>query len=121
MATTKELIEQINQIFRENKMEAFVDFLADEVVWEMHSSSSGHTTLKGKEAIGNMDGGENMPVHMNFEFRTVIIEGNQASVECTSSGTTPNGKSYKGTSCDIYHFKNDKVVKMTSYVIDKVE
>jgi ketosteroid isomerase-like protein len=120
MATTKELIEQINLIFTENKMEEFMEFLSDDIVWEMHSSSSGHTKLEGKDAIMNMDMGDNMPEKMNFQFGTIIIEGDSASVECTSDGETPSGKSYKGTSCDIYHFKNDKIVKMTSYVIDKI-
>jgi len=119
MATTKELIEQINQIFSTNDMSAFLDYLADDVVWEMHSSS-GHTTLNGKEAIGNMDG-SNMPSQMNFQFGTIVIEGNVASVEGTSSGTMADGKQYRGTFCDIYHFKDDKVVKLTSYVINDID
>ena len=121
MATTKELIDQINQIFKENKMEEFINFLSDDIVWEMYSSSSGHTTHRGKDEISKMDGGENMPLQMNFQFGTIIIDGDQAAVECTSSGETPNGKSYSGTSCDIYHFLNDKIVKMTSYVIDNIK
>lgn len=121
MATTKELVEQINHIFKENKMEDFVSFLADDIVWEMHSSSTGHTVLRGVDEISKMDAGDSMPTQLNFEFGTIVIEGDTASVECTSSGTTPDGRVYKGTSCDIYHFKADKIVRMTSYVIDAIE
>ncbi|WP_316798147.1 nuclear transport factor 2 family protein [Pedobacter frigidisoli] len=118
MATTRELISKVNQIFGENRMDEFIDFLSDDIIWEMFSSSTGHTTLRGKEEISNMDGGENMPERMYFQFGTIIIEGDKASVECTSAGIRPDGSQYSGASCDIYHFSNDKIVRMVSYVID---
>ena len=118
MATTRELIDKVNQIFRENKMDEFIAFLSDDIVWEMYSSSTGHTTLRGKDEISNMDGGENMPERMHFEFGTIIIEGEKACVECTSEGKKRDGSQYLGTSCDIYHFSNDKIVRIVSYVID---
>ncbi|UKT66136.1 nuclear transport factor 2 family protein [Pedobacter mucosus] len=121
MATTKELIEKVNQIFKENKMEEFIQILSDDIVWDMHSSSTRHSTLRGKDEISNMDPGENMPARMDFEFGTIIIEGNSACVECTCTGEAPNGKPYHGTSCDIYHFSNDKISRITSYVIDNVK
>lgn len=121
MATTRELVEQINRIFTENKMEEFTDFLSEDIIWDMYTSASGHTRFEGKESIANMEGGEQMPAQMNFKFGTIVIEGDTASVECTSSGTTPDGKSYQGSSCDIYHFKDGKVHRMTSYVIDSIK
>jgi ketosteroid isomerase-like protein len=117
MESTRELIEKINKIFIENDMEAFLGFLSEDVVWEMHSSSSGHNTLNGKEQIANMDMG-NMPEKMNFQYRNIVVEGNKATVDGTTSGTTPDGKPYHGNFCDIYNFKNGKITKLTSYVID---
>lgn len=121
MATTKELITQINKLFIDNDMEGFMDYLADDVVWEMHSSSSGHTTLNGKTAIGNMEPGDNMPQKIDFKFSNIVIEGHIAAVEGTGNGTTPTGKQYSSNFCDVYHFRDDKVFKLTSYVIDKTE
>ncbi|TDQ08111.1 nuclear transport factor 2 family protein [Pedobacter metabolipauper] len=119
METTKQLIEKINKLFIDNDMEKFMDYLADDMVWEMYSSTSGHTTLKGKEEIGSMDAG-NMPEEMNFRFETVIVEGDIAIANGSSTGTTKDGKPYKGNFCDIYQFKDDKIIKMTSYVIESI-
>lgn len=95
-------------------------YVADNMIWEMHSSSSGHTTLTGKEEIANMDAG-NMPEKMNFQFSTIVVEGDTATVAGTSDGITTDGKEYMGTFCDIYHFKDGKIVKMTSYIIDSFQ
>lgn len=119
MATTKELIERINQAFSKNDMDTFMDYLSEDVIWEMHSALSGHNTLNGKEEVANMDG-SNMPEQMDFWYGTILIDGDTASVEGTGKGTMSDGKEYKGSFCDIYHFKNEKVVKITSYVIDSI-
>lgn len=120
MATTRELITKVNKIFEENKMEEFIEFLSDEIIWEMYSSSTGHTTLRGKDEIKNMDIGENTPKRLYFNFGTIIIDGDMASVECTTTGERPNGSHYQGSSCDIYHFSNDKIIRLTSYVVDNI-
>src|SRR5690606_36587474 len=80
MATTKELIEQINRLFTENRMEAFMDYLAEDVVCDMYTASSGHATFNGTAEIYQMDGSD-MPEHTNFRFSTVVIEGDRASVQ----------------------------------------
>ncbi|MCX2575399.1 nuclear transport factor 2 family protein [Pedobacter sandarakinus] len=118
MPTTRELISKINKIFEENKIEEFITLLSDDIVWEMHSSSTGHTTLSGKNEIKNMGAGDKLPKRMFFKFGTIIIDGEKASVECTTSGEMPDGSQYKGFSCDIYHFSDEKVVRIISYVVD---
>ena len=100
MATAKELIERINRLFTENDMEAFMDYLSEDVVWEMHSSSSGHKTLNGKDEVAKMDG-SNMPEKINFRFGTIVTEGDVATVEGTGDGTMSDGRAYKSSFCDI--------------------
>ncbi|ACU04598.1 MULTISPECIES: nuclear transport factor 2 family protein [Pedobacter] len=117
MATTKELIEQINLLFTENRMEAFMDYLADDVVWDMYSSTSGHTTFNGIAEINQMDGSD-MPQHTDFRFSTIVIEGDMASVQGSSKSKKVDGTEYESNFCDVYHFKNDKIIKMSSYIID---
>ena len=119
MEITKHLIEKINKIFSKNDMEAFLALVSDDVVWEMHSSSTGHNMLKGKEEVARMDLSK-MPEKMNFQFRTVIIEGEVAAVDGTNNGITPDGKQFDSNFCDIYNFKDGKVAKLTSYVIDNL-
>lgn len=95
-------------------------YIADDMVWEMYTSTSGHTTLRGIEEIGNMDPG-NMPEKMDFSFDTVVVEGDIAIANGSSTGVTKNGKPYKGNFCDIYQFSGGKIIKMTSYLIDNIE
>jgi len=120
METTKELIAQINLLFTENRMEAFMDYLAEDVVWDMYSASSGHTTFNGIAEISQMDG-SNMPQHTDFHFSTIVIEGDKASVQGSSTSKKKDGTEYESYFCDVYHFKNDKIVKMSSYVIDNAK
>lgn len=120
MATTKELIQQINQLFTENKMESFMDYFAEDVVWDMYSAASGHTTFNGIAEMNQMDT-SNMPQYSNFRFSTIVIEGDTASVQGSSITTKKDGTQYESNFCDIYHFKNDKIVKMSSYVVDNIK
>src|SRR5690606_16372295 len=99
MAATKELIEQINRLFTENRMDAFMDYLAEDVVWEMYTSSSGHTTFNGIEDISQMDGSD-MPEHTNFRFSTIVIEGDRASVQGSSTNRKADGTVYESNFCD---------------------
>jgi len=120
MATTRELIEQINRLFTENRMEAFMDYLAEDVVWDMYTTSSGHTTFNGMAEISQMDGSD-MPEHTNFQFSTIVIEGDLASVQGSSTTKKADGTEYESNFCDIYHFKDDKIVRMSSYVVDNIK
>ncbi|RYF21939.1 MAG: nuclear transport factor 2 family protein [Flavobacteriales bacterium] len=117
MENTKQLIEKINQLFVEGNMESFLDYLAEDVIWEMYTSSTGRSVMNGKKEILGMDG-SGMPEHTGFEFGTIVIEGNVASVQGTSTGKFKDGGEYKGYFCDVYHFQGDKIAKIESYVID---
>ena len=117
MATTKELVEQINRIFTEGRMEDFMDYLAEDVVWDMYTAASGHSTFNGKAELSKMDVGD-MPEHTDFKFTKIIIEDNFASVQGSSTNKKANGEQYESNFCDIYQFEDDKIVKMTSYVVD---
>jgi uncharacterized protein len=116
MKSTKEKIEEINQLFVEGTMERFMDCLSDNVIWEMYTSS-GNMVMNGKSEVEKMDG-SNMPEHTSFEFSTVVVEGDVASVQGKSTGKRRDGTEYVGYFCDVYHFEGDKVAKIVSYVID---
>lgn len=117
MENTRKLVEKINTLFEEGNMESFMDYLADDVVWEMFTSSSGHTTMNGKKEVFDMDN-SGMPEHTGFEFGTIVVEGETASVQGKSTGKLKDGAEYNGHFCDVYHFRNNKIVKIESYVID---
>ncbi|WP_256006099.1 nuclear transport factor 2 family protein [Pedobacter deserti] len=117
MATTRELIEEINALFVNNEMEKFMDYMADDCVWDMYSSSNGHRTFRSKAELAGMED-SSMPTVMNFKFGQITIEGNVAAVEGTADGTKADGSPYQSGFCDVYHFSNDKIVRITSYVVE---
>ncbi len=117
MENIRQLVEKINRLFVEGNMEGFMDYLAENVVWEMYTSSSGHTIINGKKEVFDMDGSD-MPEHTSFEFGTIVIEGDKASVQGQSTGKLQDGTEYKGHFCDVYHFRDNKISKIESYVID---
>lgn len=120
MATTKELIEQINRLFTEGRMEDFMAYMAEDIVWDMYSAGKGHTRFNGLEDLGKMDVND-MPEHTNFRFSTIVIEGDVASVQGSSTNKRKDGTEYQSNFCDIYHFKDDKIIKMSSYVVDSAK
>lgn len=101
----------------DGEMESFMDYLAEDVVWDMYTSSAGHTKMNGKQEVWNMDG-SGMPEKMAFKFGTVVAEGNVASVQGTATGKLKDGGDYHGHFCDVYHFRDGKIEKIQSYVID---
>ncbi|NGM65143.1 nuclear transport factor 2 family protein [Sphingobacterium sp. SGR-19] len=117
MENTRQLVERINALFVEGNMESFMDYLAEDVIWEMFTSSSGHTVLHGKKEVSEMDGSD-MPEHTGFEFGTIVVDGETASVQGKSTGKLKDGTDYHGHFCDVYHFRNNKIAKIESYVID---
>ncbi len=117
MATTKEHIEKINAMFTSGNMENFMDYLAEDATWDFYSSAKGHKSYQSKAEINDM-GSEGEHDHMDFTFTNVVIEGPVASVEGYSNVTKADGAKAKANFCDIYHFRDDKIVKVTSYVIE---
>jgi len=97
-------------------MDVFMDYLSEGVIWEMYTSS-GYTTFNGKAEVSQM-GGNDMPEHTDFRFTTIIIEGELASVQGTSTSKKPDGMEHQSNFCDIYQFRDNKIVKITSYVVD---
>lgn len=116
MASTKEHIEKINTMFTSGNMENFMDYFSDDVTWDLYSSTKGHKHFNSKAEISEMesDGSE----HTGFTFTNIVIEGPVASVEGYSNVTKTDGTQTKANFCDIYHFRDDKIVKMTSYIIE---
>jgi ketosteroid isomerase-like protein len=98
-------------------MEDFMDYLAEDVVWDMYSAAKGHTRFNGTEELSKMDSSD-MPEHSDFRFSTIVIEGDRASVQGSSTTKKKDGTEYESNFCDIYQFKDGKIVKMSSYVVD---
>jgi len=110
----KELIEKINEEFSRNNNEFYLDFLADDIRWNI----IGQSTIIGKSNFlkaMKMEELESFPV---ITIKNIIAEGEYVVVESIGKATTKTGKSYKPAYCDIYRIKNGKIHEMTTYFVD---
>ena len=109
----KQTIEMVNAAFSENKIEDFLSFCAEDVVWTM----VGDKTVEGRDAIRKwMDSMKPMEPP-KFTVNAIIGEGDfgMAYGDMTMKGK--DGKEAPYSYCDVYRFQNGKIIELKSYVI----
>lgn len=110
----KQIIEMVNAAFSENKIENFLSFCAEDVVWTM----VGEKTVEGKDAIRKWMDSMKPAEPPKFTVNAVIGEGDfgMAYGDMTMKGK--DGKEAPYSYCDIYRFQNGKIIELKSYVIN---
>jgi uncharacterized protein len=112
-ARNKEIIEQVNTAFEENKPEVFLDFCTEDVRWEM----AGDELRTGKESIRQFMAsmGDDMePPKINVT--RIISDGDSAA--CYGDMTmVENGAETAYSYCDVYTFSGDKISELRSFVV----
>ncbi len=112
-ARNKEIIEQVNAAFEENKPEVFLDFCTEDVRWEM----AGDELRTGKESIRKFMAsmGDDMePPKINVT--RIISDGDSAA--CYGDMTmVENGAETAYSYCDVYTFSGDKIAELRSFVV----
>ena len=112
MSKNKEIVEKVNASFAEGGAEEFLSFCADDVVWTM----VGNRTTKGKKAIrewlASMD-----TEPPRFTVDNIIGEGDFVTTYGDMTMKDKDGKIVPYAYCDIYRFRNDKIVELSSFVI----
>jgi uncharacterized protein (TIGR02246 family) len=111
-ARSKEIVAKVNAAFAENNMEGFLSFCADDIEWTM----AGDKSVKGKEAIRKWM--ESMDVEPpQFTVDTVIAEGDSVVAHGNMTMKDADGKTVPYAYCDIYRFRDDKIVELIAFVI----
>jgi len=111
-AKTKEIIEKVNASFAEGGVEGFLTHCADDVVWTM----VGDRTTKGKSAIREwLDSMDTEPPR--FTVNHIIGEGDFVTAYGDMTMKDKDGQVVPYAYCDVYRFRNDKIVELTSFVI----
>ena len=112
----KQIVEKINDSFAKGNTEGCLDNCADNVVWRM----IGDKTITGKNAIrefmASMEGTE----PPKFTVDNTIAEGDSV-VSYGDMTMTEKGKTTPYSYCDVYRFKGDKIIELTSYVVKTAE
>lgn len=112
--TTRQIIDAVNASFARNDLEGFLARCADEVEWVM----VGDTTKQGKAAIREWMG-KNMPKEApRVTVNAIVAEGDYGvSYGDMTMKEEENGPDVPYSYCDVYRFRNAKIVLLRSYVI----
>lgn len=113
-ASYTEIIEKVNQAFRDGDAGAFLAFCTEETVWDMGPQGR-HT---GSAALTR--------VVENAEFTLPEITMDEIIVEGDRAAATGHMRmTHKGQGfvvdvdfCDIFHFQDGKIKTLRSYMVD---
>lgn len=110
--TNKEIVEKVNASFAEGAMEGFLSHCADDVVWTI----IGEKTVKGTNAIREWMASMDMEPP-KFTVNNIVAEGDFATAYGDMTMKEKDGKTVPYSYCDIYHFRDGKIVELNSFVI----
>jgi uncharacterized protein len=118
MAPNREIIEKVNDCFIKGDTETFLTLCHDDISWTMF----GYGTWKGKEELRKAMDMPGFVLPPAIKIKNVIVDGDFATVEGTIKMTKKDsGEVSNAVYCDIYQFKNGKIVEFRSYVVDLPE
>ena len=110
-ATNKEIVENVNASFAEGSVEGFLSNCADDVVWTI----VGEKTVKGNNAIREWMASMEMEPP-KFTVNNIIAEGDFVTAYGDMTMKEKDGKTVPYSYCDIYQFRDGKIVELTSFV-----
>ena len=109
----KEIVETYMEGFRHTDHEKILNCLTDDVVWECPGLFS-HT---GKAAYDKEIENPNADGHPQITVTRMIEEGNIVIAEGTVVAKLKNAPPLHVAFCDVFHFTNGKISKLTSYLM----
>ena len=112
--TNKEIVQQVNNAFSENNIEAFLDFCTDDIRWTM----MGKPGIDGKDGLRKSMNNEEWDAP-KLQIGFIISEGDIAACEGTMTMSKKDGtKTVAGSFCDVYQFQEGKITELRFYYID---
>ena len=108
----KEIFKKADAAFAEGSIDGFLSFCADDIVWTI----VGDRTVKGKNAIREWMASMDMEPP-TFTVHNVIAEGDLLTSNGDMTMKDKQGKVVPYSYCDIYKFRDEKIVELTSFVV----
>lgn len=108
----KEIVKKVNAAFADGNTEGFLEFCADDVKWTM----VGEKPVTGKNTIREWMGSMEMEPP-KFTVDNVIAEGDLVAAHGGMTMKNEGGKTVPYAYCDLYRFRNDKIVELTAFVM----
>lgn len=113
MSEQKKIVEKYMDGFRATDHEKILSCLTDDVVWEMPGFylHNGITAFDKEIENPNADG------HPDIKVIRLVEEGNIVVAEGTVKAKMKDGSKLDAVFCDVFHFTNGKISKLTSYLM----
>ena len=113
MSIQKLIVEKYMNGFRSTDHAMILSCLTDEVVWEM----PGFFHHEGKEAYDNEIENPNADGHPEISITRLVEEGDIVIAEGTVKAKLKDGNKIDAVFCDVFHFANGKISKLTTYLM----
>lgn len=111
----KKVVETYMDGFRESNHEKVLTCLTDNVIWDM----PGFFHKQGKAEFDSEIENENFTGSPVISITRMIEEDNIVVVEGEVQGKMKNGGLLDAVFCDVFHFENDKIKQLTTYLMNK--
>lgn len=113
MTGQKQIVERYMDGFRATDHKKILSCLTDDVVWEL----PGFYLHNGIEAFDKEIANPNAEGHPDIIVTRLVEEGNIVVAEGTVKAKMKDGSKLDAVFCDVFHFTNDKISKLTSYLM----
>jgi uncharacterized protein len=107
-----QLFIKISEEFAKGNLEFAGVYLADDVRWNI----LGENTIIGKAEVlevSKMLQLESFPI---ITIKNIVADGDFVVIESTGKATTKNGEPYNQFYCDIFKFREEKLIEVTTYL-----
>jgi len=113
MGEQKQIVEKYMDGFRASDHEKILSCLTDDVIWEM----PGFYLHRGKAAFDQEIEHPNADGHPDITITRLVEEGNIVIAEGAVKAKMQDGSKIDAVFCDVFHFTNGKINKLTSYLM----
>lgn len=119
MKVTVDTLKQLLDAFNRHDLDAIMEFFADDCSFDMPRGPD----YRGQRYVGKAQVREGLgsrfkgipDVHYGEEVHWISAEGNKGVSEWTLTGTTTAGVSVKVRGCDLWEFRDGKIVRKDAY------
>ena len=115
MTPNKQTVNEYMAAFRVSDHARILACLTDDIVWEM----PGIYQHVGKEAFDKEIENENFIGSPTIQIIKLIEENNIVIAEGAVQGNMKNGNILDAVFCDVFEMENDKIKKLTSYLMSR--
>lgn len=113
MTNQKQTVEKYMEGFRSTDHAKILSCLNDDVIWEM----PGYFYHEGKKAFDKEIESPNADGHPDISIIRLVEEGNIVIAEGTVKAKMKDGSILDAVFCDVFHFVNGKISKLTTYLM----